>query len=322
MFLELISRWTSLGRGRGFLPRVEALEERTVLNNGFLDPTFGGGGKVLTDFGGDAGVRGSVLQPDGKIVVAGFAPGAGSAPRFRVARRYGGGRLDSTFGPNHNGKVLTDFAEEGGKAQCLARQADGKIVAAGYAYVGNQVLFALVRYNPDGSLDTSFGNGGKVTTDFGGGDNHAHAVVLQPATGKVGAKIVVAGMATVGGGDEFALARYTTDGQLDTSFGNGGTITTAFDGGPDFATSVLLQPDDKIVAAGTAKGSGYGDFALARYDLNRFQIPLIDPHAITKPGPISIDPPDPPPLAGTDITSRFYIRLGKFTFDPATGRSR
>src|SRR5262249_47045414 len=117
-------------------------------------------------------------------------------------------------------------------------------------------------------------------------------------------------------------ARYTTDGQLDTSFGNGGTITTAFDGGPDFATSVLLQPDDKIVAPGTAKGSGDGDFALARYDLNRFQIPPIHPHPITKPRPLPIDPPDPPPLAGTDITSRFYIRLGKFTFDPATGRSR
>jgi uncharacterized delta-60 repeat protein len=481
---------TSSDRRKTFRPRVEALEERTLLHNGFLDPTFGVGGTVLTAFGsGDAWAFGSALQPDGKIVVAGSAPVAGTGRDFALTRYNVNGSLDTTFGPNHNGKVTTDIAGEDDEARGgVARQADGKLVAVGYAGVGAQnrvalvrynvdgsldtsfgdggkvttslggpndfgvgvvlqpngkmvvvggtlshgcalvrynvdgsldtsfgnsgkvfdeaglydialqadgklvavgddysgtnleffltrfnadgsldtsfgnggkVLtgfdgglgsfdqafdlvvqpdgklvaagyaeiepatdFALARYNPDGSLDTSFGNGGKVTTDFGGGDNHGHAMVLQPATKTDEAKIVVAGSAVVDGQDEFALARYNADGKLDPSFGAGGTITTAFAGGPDFANGVLLQPDGKIVATGTATVGGYKDFALARYDLSLLQVPLIDPNKITKPGPISIDPPDPPPLAGADITSRFHIQLGKFAFDPGTGRSR
>jgi len=197
---------------------------------------------VTTDFGGSDYGFSVALQPDGKIVVAGYAGGD-----FALARYNSDGALDTSFGSG--GKVTTDF---GGSYHpdgfSVALQPDGKIVVAGYA--GGD--FALARYNSDGALDTSFGSGGKVTTDFGGSDA-GYSVALQPD-----GKIVVAGYA----GLDFALARYNSDGALDTSFGTGGKVTTDFSGGRDVGYSVALQPDGKIVVAGYAGV----DFALARYN--------------------------------------------------------
>jgi uncharacterized delta-60 repeat protein/uncharacterized repeat protein (TIGR01451 family) len=122
----------------------------------------------------------------------------------------------------------------------------------------------LARYNADGSLDASFGTGGKVTTDFGGGSfDEAHGVALQ-ADGK----IIVAGTSTSsvpGSTLDFALARYNTDGILDSSFGTGGKVTTGF-GGFDEAHGVAVQADGKIIAAGYSNADSTRDFALARYE--------------------------------------------------------
>jgi uncharacterized delta-60 repeat protein/uncharacterized repeat protein (TIGR01451 family) len=208
---------------------------------GALDPTFGTGGEVTTDFGGSDTVRAVAVQTDGKIVAAGLS-GAGD---FALARYNVDGSLDSTFGSG--GKVTTDF---GGfdAAFGLVVQPDGRIVAAGQGGGGN---FALARYNADGSLDPTFGSGGKVTTAIGG----ALGVALQPD-----GKIVAVG----GGGpaSDFVAARYNPDGTLDTSFGSGGVVTT--DLGPfEAATAVVIQADGKIVATGSTSS---GNFALVRYN--------------------------------------------------------
>ena len=162
------------------------------------------------------------------------------------------GDLDGTFGIG--GKVTTDFGG-GDAAWGVAVQADGKIVAAGNTFS----QFALARYNADGSLDASFGTGGKVTTDFGGAFDTAFAVAIQ-ADGK----IVAAGWASGGSFpvSDFALARYNADGSLDASFGSGGKVTTDIAGSGDQASDVAIQPDGRIVAAGTSDGR----FALARYN--------------------------------------------------------
>ena len=130
-------------------------------------------------------------------------------------------------------------------AQALVQQADGKLVAAGYSYNGSNYDFALVRYNSDGSLDTSFGSGGVVTTGVGGSDDGVHALVQQ-ADGK----LVAAGRSNNGSNNDFALVRYNSDGSLDTSFGSGGVVTTAVGGSDDYAQALVQQADGKLVAAG------------------------------------------------------------------------
>src|SRR5215471_13062880 len=107
-------------------------------------------------------------------------------------------------------------------------------------------LSVLGRVNSDGGPDRDFGNNGNVYTDFGGNDE-ALAVAIQPD-----GKIVAAGATRGGGTAEFALARYNADGSLDSSFGSGGKVITNSLPRPALANAVLIQPDNKIVAAGVA----------------------------------------------------------------------
>jgi len=156
--------------------------------------------------------------------------------------------------------VLTDLNGNGSfdRAHAVALQPDGKIVVAGSSSDGG---FALARYHPDGSLDSSFGTEGVVLTDVGG---EARALVLQ-ADGK----IVVAGSGAGSSNADFALARYNANGSLDDTFGVAGLVLTDLSGnGTDQAASALvLQPDGKIVVVGTSSfPDGPSDFALARYE--------------------------------------------------------
>jgi uncharacterized delta-60 repeat protein len=236
---------------------------------GALDSSFGRGGKVLTDFGPpkrfDATGQAVALQSDGKVVVAGESSERRSPfPHVALARYTARGRLDPSFG--RGGRVVTDH----GIAEAVAIQRDGKIVTAGFGFPG----LGLARYTPDGKLDPSFGNAGKtVVSDFGSG-GYATAVAIQ-ADGR----IVAAG----GVSGDFALARYTADGRLDPSFGDGGKVVTDF--GPtqvncppcqpsaSGASAVAVERDGKIVAAGASdvpsesgeKQCCLSDFALVRY---------------------------------------------------------
>jgi len=220
---------------------------------GDLDSTFGIGGKVTTDFGGFEVGNGIALQADSKLVTVGTSF-IGGQSFFALSRYNPDGTLDSSFGSG--GKVTTDFGSGLSRSEDVAIQLDGKIVAAGLVFTGEFTSnFAIARYNPDGSLDTSFGSGGEVRTDFNSGRSFANAVAVQPD-----GKILAAGATFVGGvGNEWALARYNGDGSLDASFGTGGLVIT------DIAPEIIdlaLQPDGKIVAG----GRGSGNFALARYN--------------------------------------------------------
>jgi uncharacterized delta-60 repeat protein len=154
---------------------------------GDLDPTFGGGGKVTTDLKRSTDIANAVaVQADGKLVVVGetYRNNDSSAEDFAVARFNTDGTLDTTFGAR--GKVRTDFPGLAAVASSVVIQPDGKIVVAGgafplFTFAGD---FKVVRYNSNGSLDTSFGSGGIVTTFFPGDGSYAFAVALQ-SDGKI-----------------------------------------------------------------------------------------------------------------------------------------
>ena len=229
--------------------------------DGSLDPTFGTGGLVTTPIGtGSDYISGLAIQSDGKIVAAGYAS-IGSNNDFALVRYNADGSLDAGFGAS--GKVTTAIGTAGDQADAVAIQPDGKIVAAGYAYIGSNNDFALVRYNADGSLDAGFGTSGKVTTAFGTGNDYAYGVAIQPD-----GKIVAAGNGVVSGNSKFAVARYSSNGSLDTAFGTGGKVTTAIGSSGHAGYAMALQSDGKIVATGGAYVASRWDFAVARYNVD------------------------------------------------------
>jgi uncharacterized delta-60 repeat protein len=224
--------------------------------NGSLDTSFGSGGVAYTDFGGSDIGNAVVIQPDGKIVVAG-----NTNYDFALARYKTNGSLDTTFGSG--GKVITNFGTRplGDSSQDCAYgevlQPDGKIIV-----VGSSDLdfggFALARYNKNGSLDSTFGDNGKLIHDFDNGVD-GNSVILQ----KDG-KIVVAGHSTAGYALGFEIARFNSNGGLDTTFGTKGRVSTDI-GGSEWLVKMVKQPDEKILIIGYTTD---GKFAIARFEAN------------------------------------------------------
>src|SRR5439155_1352997 len=225
--------------------------------NGTLDATFGTGGKVTTAIGTrDDAATAVASQADGKLVAAGDTS-AGGNNYFALVRYNANGTLDATTGTG--GKVTTAIGTSDDVASAVAVQADGKLVAAGDTDDGGNNYFALARYNANGTLDATFGTGGKVTTAIGTLD-YAYALAVRPD-----GKLVAAGETFNGSTTDFALARYNANGTLDPTFGTNGTVKTAIGTRDDAASALAIQADGKLVAAGeTDNGTNY-DFALARY---------------------------------------------------------
>ncbi|MBK8040216.1 MAG: choice-of-anchor D domain-containing protein [Verrucomicrobiaceae bacterium] len=228
------------------------------LANGSLDTSFDTDGIVTTPIGTADDYGWHVLvQPDGKIILTGQASN-GTNIDFAAVRYTSAGALDTTFGTG--GKVVTTIGTGDEISYSSALQSDGKIVLGGYAFMTNDD-FALVRYNSDGTLDTTFDTDGKVTTTIGTGTDRIHDVLIQPD-----GKILVGGYMV---GSDFALARYNTNGSLDTTFDTDGKVTTPIGTSTDIAYGISLLSDGKILAAGysfvTATGN---DFSIARYNAN------------------------------------------------------
>jgi len=303
--------------------------------DGSLDTTFGQGGKVLTTIGSGDLARAVAIQADGKIVVGGSSFVFGVRNEPSLARYNADGSLDTSFG--NNGSITEFVGDGGGGINSLKIQADGKILAAGFGIdLNSNSFFTLLRFNTNGALDLTFGNSGRVTTSFVGGnlesaydveigtDGRIAAVGLTEQTndtslitmaditaaryhtngaldfsfGSLGrttanagggsldigyalaiqpdGKIVVAGAAGLGGlpgpvsfnlrvNSFIALVRFNTNGTLDTSFGEGGTVVTEVGPFSDFATSIAVQPNGKILIAGSSLDGTYEFFAM-RYN--------------------------------------------------------
>ncbi|MBC7797346.1 MAG: VCBS repeat-containing protein [Pyrinomonadaceae bacterium] len=239
-------------------------------SNGSIDTSFGNNGVVLTDMrasqfvGSPDSIADAAILSDGKIVVAGRAAYNYGAPFdgsvFGIARYLSSGTLDNSF--SDDGKVF--FGSFHDAATSLEVQADGKILVAGTRGrcpdCINPTKFIIVKFNTDGTKDTSFGDSGSVVSGFTSqGDSTGDSLALQPD-----GKIIVAGFENSG----FGIARHNTDGTLDSSFGSNGVISLPFANiGSVF--NMITQPDGKIIVLGSSLyNSNSSDFVVLRFDAN------------------------------------------------------
>jgi uncharacterized delta-60 repeat protein len=250
-------------------PRLEALEDRCLLSAGALDTTFGNGaGYVTTSISsGNDIARVALIQPDGKIVATGEAnPSTGRS--FAVARYNRDGSLDTSFGTSGTAQASFASTYPADDYAGAALQSDGKIVMAGwdrFAVTAKKVTkvegaFVLARFKTDGTLDSTFGSGGKVTTLF---------ATSSMTYGEGGVVVTSAGQIVVAGdsGSAFVLARYNANGGLDTNFGSGGEVFSSFAQFPSVGARALLQqPDGKLIVVGDTNGGAPNDWLMVRYN--------------------------------------------------------
>jgi uncharacterized delta-60 repeat protein len=239
-------------------PKHFALTRFTT--NGSLDTSFGDNGRVITVFNASSAVEGAfaaAIQPDGKIIAAGFVnrftPGEGY---FALARYNPDGSLDTTFG--NGGKILTSIVQHINEARAAAVRQDGTIVAAGDYYSGNQNFQTLIaRYTTNGTLE---GTSGDFQGFNFGSENIARAIAIQPDGGFVTGGYFRESFSTNPGAK---LVRYEPDGRVDTSFGSSGRVLVSSPSISEEFNAVALQPDGRIVAAGY---SGQ-DFLVMRFTM-------------------------------------------------------
>lgn len=235
----------------------------SLAQDGSLDLSFDTDGVTSTAIGANALANSVAIQSDGKIVVAGTSNDA-TGIFFTLARYNTNGSLDNTF--DTDGIVTTAIGTTQDKASSVAIQANGKIVVAGASEVGSGFVFALARYNIDGSLDSTFDNDGIVTTAVG---TTIYESISDPFLSMViqaDGKIIIAGSSKNSNSIFcYTLVRYNVDGSLDNTFGiNGIVITSTPNSAADIGRCLAIQSDGKIIVAGHSPNS----MSLVRYNTN------------------------------------------------------
>ncbi|HYN51261.1 MAG TPA: hypothetical protein VES62_10080 [Thermoleophilaceae bacterium] len=210
-----------------------------MANPGDLDTSFAGTGKKAISFGGTDVARSLLVQPNGRIVVAGGGAPGGS---FCVARLRTNGTLDTTFASG--GKRVIGFGGGDESASSAALQQDGKIMLAGHS----DLRVAVARLKPNGALDTTFSGNGKMTLSWGALSRASAVLVLRSG------KILLAGFSGPEGGN-IQVARLNANGALDTTFGTGGKATIDF-GGDDFGLAMARQANGRIIVVGHSSATG------------------------------------------------------------------
>jgi uncharacterized delta-60 repeat protein len=229
--------------------------------NGTLDANFGSGGKVITSIDNWSDLAQSMaLMSDGRIIVAGYSEDGSFDERFAAIRLLPSGAIDTSFGTD--GKITVYVGANSDGATDALLQADGKIVLVGSGATGNTGTdFIVIRLNANSSLDSDFGASGKAIVNLSITDL-ARSAVLQPD-----GKILVAGVADdANASRKFAVVRLDADGSLDNGFAVFGKTTFQIGSGyEDEARAVAVQPNNKIVVAGTVKTNfENNDLAIAR----------------------------------------------------------
>ncbi|WP_298427030.1 T9SS type A sorting domain-containing protein [uncultured Kordia sp.] len=222
---------------------------------GSLDVDFGDNGKVITSINGNEKGYGIAMQSDAKIVIAGYSNDPTFGENFICIRYNTDGSLDTSFG---NGGIVSTDVQLGSddRAKSVVIQNDGKIILAGHSDNGSDRDAAIVRYNTDGSLDTSFGNGGIVLTDF---ENNQQDLVNRVRIHNLTGNIIIGGETVINSTtSKPVLARYTSNGSLDTSFNSTG-IRLLWITSLDYQYKFSLE-DFQVKTNGKITAIGWRDF--------------------------------------------------------------
>lgn len=202
--------------------------------SGAFDPSFGVGGRVVTDLGGADVANAVTIDASGRFVAAG-STSSGFTGSFAVVRYNADGSIDNSFGPTGNGRNFVDFRPGFDEAQGIVRQDDGRLVAGGLATTGDpddpgfDSDFAVARFDADGNLDAGFGSGGMVLTDFAGQLASINKLIFQPGNKIIAAGQVVNTLAGVGVENvQVAIARFNADGSPDATFSDDGKLVVDF----------------------------------------------------------------------------------------------
>jgi len=235
-------------------------------SNGTLDPTFGSGGKQTLNVT-DSFVRDMAIQSDGKLVLVG-------GPNFTIMRLNQNGSPDFSFGSGGKVNANPSSAKRGsGLAYAVAIQrmpavtGEERIVVGGSA--DSPAVFALMRFGPNGTVDSTFGSSGRAYTSFFGFGDYIKVLAIDQAN-----RIVAAGRTNTASSNcglyvgDFAVARFTQNGSIDNTFSSDGKVSTDGAGGSNSADGLLLQADGKIVITGgnASSDNSVQDFALVRYN--------------------------------------------------------
>jgi uncharacterized delta-60 repeat protein len=232
--------------------------------DGSLDSTFGSGGKLIVREGSPYDVgRSLIQQADGKLVLGGFSANGysinGNYADFSLIRLNTDGSLDSTF--DGDGKLFVNVSGNEDLGYSLTQQADGKLVLGGTSFNGSNWDFSLIRLNTDGSLDGTFGRGGKLVVPVGSGDDKGYSLTQQ-ADGK----LVLGGVSMNGSSNDFSLIRLNIDGSLDTSFNpQGGTVTYTENAAPVALDQSVAIFDAELAAL----NGGAGNYSGASLSVSR-----------------------------------------------------
>lgn len=267
MCVKVLENGKILVGGYSQIPNSYAVMLMRYNSDGTIDTTFGGNntGFIISQFNSDvaSNAEAMAIQSDGKIILGGYFN-----DRFAVYRYTQDGVLDTTFGTEGYANIQIDNINEN-FIKGIAVQEDDKIVAAGFGSNGIDADIVVVRYNADGSLDSSFGQNGVVIQAIGSGHDFLNAVVIQPD-----GKIVVGGHKWERNIPElvydFILVRYNTDGSIDNTFGSQGVATAQFNNGENagYLYGLAMQEDGKFVAVGQEVGIDVHKTAMVRFNGN------------------------------------------------------
>jgi uncharacterized delta-60 repeat protein len=229
-------------------------------SDGTPDTSFGSSGKVIQSIGSthDQG-QSLAIQPDGKILLGGFCYNVSNYD-FCIARFNSDGTPDTSFGSS--GKVIQPIGSSDDQGQSLAIQSDGKILLGGSCYNISNNDFCIARFNSDGTPDTSFGSSGKVIQPIGSSSDFGQSLAIQPADGK----ILLGGYCLNGSNNDFCIARFNSDGTLDTTFGSSGKVIQNIGSSHDYGQSLAIQPDGKIILGGRCYNGSNWNFCIARFN--------------------------------------------------------